>query len=434
MQLAPVTANLPISAGNAAPPAGVEKGGADGMDFSVLLKAQIKGGMGRGSDPGTNLLEVASDREAVAKNVNVANGRLAFVADAVVAEAGKPSADTAEIAAVAENVEQLPTNVSQEMPIADPVSLDAVEVDVLKVKPKAGHQTEAESGREDGLLPPVGVFMQPAAVALPQARSDAHDLAPSGKISVENRPASGSGDIRKSPDVLVGKESPHPAISSAVSGRQAEFAVDGKNLPQMPPAAKDKEPLAVLVQPSAGLQQATPDNSFSSFSPAMMVTSHAPLNDVRTASVSQNTLQAPVGSSAWGDALGQKVVWMAGQQTQVAELHLNPPNLGPMEVRLSISNDQISAIFVSHQPAVREAIEAAMPRLREMLADSGMSLGNASVSSDSLPQQQFSGSEERSGHSRQSGFPVMNNALSVLNSGGVIPLRRDGTGMVDLFA
>ncbi|BCB26174.1 hypothetical protein SKTS_10600 [Sulfurimicrobium lacus] len=146
-------------------------------------------------------------------------------------------------------------------------------------------------------------------------------------------------------------------------------------------------------------------------------------------------VQTPVGASGWGDALGQKVVWMAGQHQQVAELHLNPPHLGPMEVRLTINNDQVSALFVSHQPAVREAIEAAMPRLREMFADSGMMLGNAMVSSDSLPQQQNSGQEGRSGASQsRSDFTLVDGYSLPVTARGVMSLNSDGRGLVDLFA
>jgi len=146
-------------------------------------------------------------------------------------------------------------------------------------------------------------------------------------------------------------------------------------------------------------------------------------------------VQALIGSAGWGDAMGQKVVWMASQQQQVAELHLNPPHLGPMEVRLTINNDQVTALFVSHQPAVREAIEAAMPRLREMFADSGMMLGNAMVSSDSLPQQQASGQDDQtSGSLRRPDYPFAVDGSAPGSMRGVLPLRGDGRGLVDLFA
>lgn len=99
-------------------------------------------------------------------------------------------------------------------------------------------------------------------------------------------------------------------------------------------------------------------------------------------------LQTPVGDSGWDDALGQKVMWMVSSQEQVAELSLNPPDLGPLQVTLSISNDQATATFVSQHADVRQALEAALPRLKEMMAESGIDLGGATVSSGSEGSQQ----------------------------------------------
>ena len=65
-----------------------------------------------------------------------------------------------------------------------------------------------------------------------------------------------------------------------------------------------------------------------------------------------------------------------------AELVLNPPQMGRVEVSLSISGDQATASFVSANPTVREALEAAMPRLREILADAGIQLGQAQVGAE----------------------------------------------------
>jgi flagellar hook-length control protein FliK len=83
---------------------------------------------------------------------------------------------------------------------------------------------------------------------------------------------------------------------------------------------------------------------------------------------------------AWGEEFSQKITWMATQHNQSAELHLNPPQLGPLDVSLKMNGDQATATFTSPHAAVREAIEQALPKLREMLADSGIMLGNAMVS------------------------------------------------------
>ena len=98
-------------------------------------------------------------------------------------------------------------------------------------------------------------------------------------------------------------------------------------------------------------------------------------------------LTSEVGSREWADALGKQMTWMGNARHQVAELRLNPPDLGSLNVTLTLTDNQAQAIFVSAHPAVRAAVEAALPQLRATLADSGISLGNTSVSADTQQQQ-----------------------------------------------
>ena len=142
-------------------------------------------------------------------------------------------------------------------------------------------------------------------------------------------------------------------------------------------------------------------------------------------------LEPRIGAPGWDNALGQKVLWMVSQQQQVAELSLNPPDLGPLQVVLSINGDQASAVFVSQQADVRQALEAALPRLKEMMADSGINLSNTTVSSDS-PQQQReferqAGSGARYGNG---GDGVGGQGIDI----GTAYIRSGGNGLVDTFA
>jgi len=84
-------------------------------------------------------------------------------------------------------------------------------------------------------------------------------------------------------------------------------------------------------------------------------------------------LAPTVGTTAWGQALGEKLVWMTAGAQQTASLTLNPPNLGPLQIVLNVSNDQATASFFSAQPEVRQALEAAMPKLREMMDEAASS-------------------------------------------------------------
>ena len=53
-------------------------------------------------------------------------------------------------------------------------------------------------------------------------------------------------------------------------------------------------------------------------------------------------------------------------------------------------DQQMQAVFVSAHSSVRAAVEAALPQLRALLAESGISLGNTSVGAESQPQTAFS--------------------------------------------
>lgn len=160
---------------------------------------------------------------------------------------------------------------------------------------------------------------------------------------------------------------------------------------------------------------------------------------VQTTTPQSNAVQASsnipqtVGHSAWGDMLGDRVVWMVGQQHQGVELHLNPPALGPLEVRLSMSDGQANLSFATQHLPVKEAIEAATSRLREMLGESGISLGSVSVNVGSFTQQQQPDSQSQTKSGRSS-WADANPAVdfSATRSSAISLLSRNG--MVDVFA
>lgn len=131
--------------------------------------------------------------------------------------------------------------------------------------------------------------------------------------------------------------------------------------------------------------------------------------------------------------MGQKVLWMVSQQQQVAELTLNPPDLGPLQVVLTINNDQASATFISQNADVRQALEAALPRLKEMMADSGLSLGNTAVSADTSQQQGgFERGRPAFRHGSGGGVLTVSNAQAA--DIGMGRIQSGGSRLVDTFA
>lgn len=145
-------------------------------------------------------------------------------------------------------------------------------------------------------------------------------------------------------------------------------------------------------------------------------------------------LATPVRDPAWPGEFSQKIVWMATQDRQNAQITLNPPQMGPIEISLSVKNDQASAVFVSANAEVREVIEAALPRLREMLAGVGVELGQANVSAESFrqAQQQFAGERGTAGTS--GGHDEGHSGRMDAGSGATRAALRAGNGLVDTFA
>lgn len=205
------------------------------------------------------------------------------------------------------------------------------------------------------------------------------------------------------------------------------------------PLAQDVIPEALLqdmakpAELTAGLT--APANAAQTIAPSALAAAMPNLQPGKTGDNLQ-TISTPLGSSGWADDFSQKISWMSTQQNQVAELHLNPPDLGPLDVVLKVSDNQATALFTSPHGAVREAVENALPKLREMLADNGIMLGNATVS-DQAPRdrdaQGFMG--QGSGTSAQhgdSGNAVRSEGAST-GAAQAATVRRHN-GMVDTFA
>lgn len=212
------------------------------------------------------------------------------------------------------------------------------------------------------------------------------------------------------------------------SGKTAEFA-----------AAQ-----AVTADPASPTKGQDVPNRETSFENAIAAANaqflhHANDRDIRTPANTNHPLKVdtPVGNNGWDHEVGDKLVWMVGRQEQRAELVLNPPQLGRVEVSLNMTGDQTNATFVAANPAVREALESALPRLREMFADAGLSLGQAQVGADSgsnAANQSFDNRGNGDNSSRFSG------ALDGASDGNMMRLTgtsqwvRQGRGLVDVFA
>ncbi len=88
--------------------------------------------------------------------------------------------------------------------------------------------------------------------------------------------------------------------------------------------------------------------------------------------------------AGWSEAVVDRVMWLSSQNLKSAEIQLDPADLGRLEVRVNLSQDQAQVTFASPNAGVRDALEGQMHRLRELFAQQGMNLADANVSDQSL--------------------------------------------------
>ena len=114
------------------------------------------------------------------------------------------------------------------------------------------------------------------------------------------------------------------------------------------------------------------------------------------------TLSQPSRSPNWSQALSQRVLYMASHKMQEAKITLNPEKLGSIQVKLNIDKDQVVHVSMqTQQGTTREAIEQAMPKLKEMLESAGMAFGSLDVSDQ---RRDTNASSQQQAQSQSGGF------------------------------
>lgn len=104
-----------------------------------------------------------------------------------------------------------------------------------------------------------------------------------------------------------------------------------------------------------------------------------------------------VDSPDWSNKVFEKVRWMASAEQQTAEIRLDPPDLGPLKLEVSVSKDQAHVTMTSHSSQVREILDQYLPRLREMLQSQGFEFVDAQTRDGQQNQPDQAQQQRRSG-------------------------------------
>jgi flagellar hook-length control protein FliK len=159
------------------------------------------------------------------------------------------------------------------------------------------------------------------------------------------------------------------------------------------------------------------------------VQSFNPLLTESAALTSAARIAVPVGEAGWARAVGEQVAWHVSQNIQSASLRLNPQHLGPMEMQVQMDGDKATLAFTSHHALVRDALESALPRLREMFAEGGLEIVDVNVSQKNASErdeQQANGTGKQSGSEDEAG-------ISGEQLPGALAGLQEGVGLVDYY-
>lgn len=159
---------------------------------------------------------------------------------------------------------------------------------------------------------------------------------------------------------------------------------------------------------------------------SLMPPTPAPRIDAAAAGATVAAL--PLASGDWGERLGERIRWLSSANMDAVDIRLDPPELGPLQVKVQSHRDGASVQFVTHSALVRDMVEQSLPRLREMLEASGMNLLDVNVAQ----QQDGGGRGQREALTQNASYadPVV-----ALDTTADLPgAARTPRGLVDYYA
>lgn len=288
----------------------------------------------------------------------------------------------------------------------------------------AGDEAPVDATGLASLLPWLMASLAPATPASPTTPTTA-------QLSGDDQPLEGASPL---PETLLAAplpiapqgQTPLPAPAAAPSAETA--AMPAANAAAILAAAPDTAGLEAAVDSQGGFESLLAGSRETA---AALSAATAP--PAQPAPPAPARIDVPVGAAGWDAKVGDQMVWMANRQESRAELVLTPPQFGRIEISLTVSGDQANAIFIAANPTTREALENALPRLREILADAGLTLGQAHVGAESQGQS-ANGQENRDNFPRSTSGAAMDATASGVTSAPLAQWTSRGRSLVDIFA
>lgn len=221
---------------------------------------------------------------------------------------------------------------------------------------------------------------------LPAARDAASRSASLAGVKAEERPDGPPSAATKTGTAAgMGVEDPD---TSGVDANDAASAVLGsdaplESVPQAPgsSAASGADAAAARTTPDFAAQlaharaasAANGAGIFDSSRTASTLSAQAPTPHAAA-------VATPLHAAAFPAHFAAEVAMLGAAGIERAEIQLQPPDLGPVRIELTLSGESARVAFSAAQPETRQAIEQSLPILKDLLAERGLALGDASVS------------------------------------------------------
>ena len=250
-----------------------------------------------------------------------------------------------------------------------------------RTPPPEAANADTQDAAEPQTQPPAP--SAPAAATIPAAISDAAP-APVASNPIPLPPIVEQAVIADTTQPFVApSQAPKPSPTSRAAAdiaRQRQYVLASSESPS--PAAGDSSEIAaptfqtlIALRKADGTREdrvpATPSNAWLANVPAS--TTQAP------SSMTAAAMPRTFDQAAWSAAFAQQVTAAAVAATRETTVRIKPEGLGPIEVRVRIESQHVDVRFAIEHPVTVNMVREALPDLQRMLAQSGLSLGDAQV-------------------------------------------------------
>lgn len=220
-----------------------------------------------------------------------------------------------------------------------------------------------------------------------------------GNVNTASVTAQSSG-INSQPNQQAGQQ--FGQSSGQQPNQQSSQQSMGGNQQNAPIINQTTAKLAISQEQSSGVLAATANDT--ERSDKLLANLGIGMDKRSLLPIGLQSISHPVQSPQWGQALGQRVIYMANQKIQEAKITLNPEKLGPVQIKISIDKDnQMNITMTAQHSVTREALENAIPRLKDLLNSSEMNLVNVNVGQDQKFEQQAEQEQRKSSLSASNG-------------------------------